>query len=136
MLLVFSQGGCVMLNSWSYLVHESLLRLGLQSLAVLPSFFSCLWEAREGLHHVYGIHYFCSSCGVVAHCLWKGEKSLPIYTSLYLTVVVFVLLLFQLELGFLGKCQENLAISCSRGSHGRLACVRLPRKQLQQELCA
>ena len=28
------------------------------------------------------------------------------------------------------------AISCQRGSHRRLACLRLPRKQLQQGLCA
>jgi hypothetical protein len=28
------------------------------------------------------------------------------------------------------------AFSCQRGSHGRLACLRLPRKQLQHGLCA
>ena len=125
-----------MLISWSYLSMSLSCAVGLQSFAVFPSFFSCLWEAREGLHHVYEIHYFCSSC-VFVHCLWKGERYVsPIYTSLYLTAVVSVLLLFQLELGFLDKCQDNLAIRCPRGSHGRLACLRLPRKQLQQGLCA
>ena len=63
-----------MLISWSYLVHESLLRRGAAKLSSIPIIFLSLWEAREGLHHVYEIHYFCSSCGVVAHCLWKGEK--------------------------------------------------------------
>jgi hypothetical protein len=48
---------------------------------------------------------------------------------------------FELELGFvLGKCQgkigETFAISCPRGSHGRLACLNFPRKQLQHGLCA
>ncbi len=35
------------------------------------------------------------------------DMSLPIYTSLYLTAVVFVLLLFQLGLEFLGKRQRQ-----------------------------
>jgi hypothetical protein len=76
--------------------------------------------------------------------LMEGGKdmSLPIYFTLccdviyLLTAVVSVLLLFQLELGFLEECQDYLAISCPRGSRGRLACLRLPRKQLQQGLCA
>ncbi len=29
-----------------------------------------------------------------------------------------------------------LSVRCQRGSHGRLACLRLPRKQLQHGLCA
>ena len=43
----------------------------------------------------------------------------------------------------LGFCQKHCSFllptlefaSCPRGSHGRLACLRLPRKQLQHRLC-
>ena len=122
--------------------------VGLQNLAVFPSFFSCLWEAREGLHHVYEIHYFCSSCGVVAHCLWKGGKIclsphilhfmlwcyLVINSSRVCSSFVPVRTWF-----FWVNAKEGLkklAISCPRGSHGKLACLRLPRKQLQHGLCA
>ena len=44
------------------------------------------------------------------------DMSLPIYTSLYLTAVVFVLLLFQLELGFRGKCKGKIGETCYQPS--------------------
>jgi hypothetical protein len=95
----------------------SLLRRGAAKLSsILTIFLMSLGGARgfAPCGSIYEVHCFCSSCGVVAHCLWKGEKTcLSPYTSLYLTAVVSVLLLFQLELGFLGKYQDNLAISCS-----------------------
>jgi hypothetical protein len=91
-----SVGGCLMLISWSYFVHESLLCRGAAKLCSIPIIFLMSLGGARGFASRVWNSLFLLVVRCYCQLFMEGGKdmSLPIYTSLYLTAVVFVLLLF------------------------------------------
>jgi hypothetical protein len=89
-----------------------------------------------------GVHARMWFCDFVLHvCLLSGQYALQAVRPGSQWTNLGSSQRHEWDFGF---CQKHCSFlsptleitSCPRGSHGRLSCLRLPRKQLQHRLCA
>ena len=74
-----------MLISWSYLVHESLLRRGAAKLSSIPIIFSHVFWRRTRVC-ITCMKFIISARRVFfVHCLWKGKR----YVSPHICFTLF-----------------------------------------------